>query len=155
MGLVFLGTFGIMWVLIVLIHFTGHSGGCLEGERRGLLEFKDFLKSNGADADRILPTWVEKPADHHLNECCDWERVTCDPTTGHVTELSLHNIRDISGDEYFYRSSGFFGSEEDFKEYHQNRIWFINVSVFLPFQELRNLNLSYNLFSGWIDNQGT
>ncbi|KAF5932413.1 hypothetical protein HYC85_028584 [Camellia sinensis] len=154
MGLVFLGTFGIMWVLIVLIHFSGHSGGCLEGERRGLLEFKDFLKSNGADADRILPTWVEKPADHHLNECCDWERVTCDPTTGHVTELSLHNIRDISGDEYFYRSSGFFGSEEDFKEYHQNRIWFINVSVFLPFEELRNLNLSYNLFSGWIDNQG-
>ncbi|XP_028061547.1 receptor like protein 21-like [Camellia sinensis] len=133
---------------------TQSNGGCLEGERRGLLEFKDFLKSNGADADRILPTWVEKPADHHLNECCDWERVTCDPTTGHVTELSLHNIRDISGDEYFYRSSGFFGSEVDFKEYHQNRIWFINVSVFLPFEELRNLNLSYNLFSGWIDNQG-
>ncbi|THG10697.1 receptor like protein 21-like [Camellia sinensis] len=157
MGWAFVGKFAIKWVLIVLVHLNGHTSGCLEEERRGQLELKGFLKSNGADADRIPPTWVDKPADHHLNECCDWERVTCDPTTGHVTELSLYNIRDISCDEYFYRSSGFFGSrlfEEDFREYHPDRIWFINASVFLPFKELRNLNLSYNLFSGWIDNQG-
>ncbi|KAL7162249.1 hypothetical protein ACSBR2_042682 [Camellia fascicularis] len=84
MGWAFVGKFAIKWVLIVLAHLNGHSSGCLEEERRGLLEFKDFLKSNGADADRILPTWVDKIADHLLNECCDWERVTCDPTTGHI-----------------------------------------------------------------------
>ncbi|XP_028067419.1 receptor-like protein 9a [Camellia sinensis] len=63
MGWSFLGKFA-MWVVIVLAQVNRHSGGCLEGESRGLLEFKDFLKSNGADADHLLPTWVEKP-DHH------------------------------------------------------------------------------------------
>ncbi|GMQ09004.1 hypothetical protein CsSME_00052510 [Camellia sinensis var. sinensis] len=63
MGWSFLGKFA-MWVVIILAQVNGHSGGCLEGEGRGLLEFKDFLKSNGADADHLLPTWVEKP-DHH------------------------------------------------------------------------------------------
>ncbi|KAI7980460.1 Receptor-like protein 56 [Camellia lanceoleosa] len=158
MGWAFVGKFAIKWVLIVLVHLNGHSSGCLEEERKGLLELKDFLKSNGAVADRILPTWIDRPADHHLNECCDWERVTCDPSTGHVTELSLYNIRDISGDEYLYRSDKFYFElvfEEDSTEYFQNRTWFINASVFLPFKELRNLNLSRNLFSGWIDNQGT
>ncbi|THG14929.1 hypothetical protein TEA_015393 [Camellia sinensis var. sinensis] len=101
-------------------------------ERRGLLEFKDFLKSNGADADHLLPTWVKKP-DHH-SECCDWERVTCDRTTGHVTELFLQNVKDVS--------------YEDF------RSWFINASLFLPFKELQSLTLSYNSFGGWTDNEG-
>ncbi|KAI7980937.1 Receptor-like protein 14 [Camellia lanceoleosa] len=67
MGWSFLGKFA-MWVVIILAQVNGHIGGCLDRERRGLLEFKDFLKSNGADADHLLPTWVEKP-DHH-SECC-------------------------------------------------------------------------------------
>ncbi|XP_028067326.1 receptor-like protein 56 isoform X1 [Camellia sinensis] len=133
MGWVFLGKFGIMWVLIVLILVSGHSDGCLEGERRGLLEFKDFLKSNGADADHLHPTWVDEKADHH-SDCCDWERVTCDRTTGHITELSLDNIEDTS--------------------YQHYRMWFINASLFLPFKELRSLNLSFNSFSGWTHNEG-
>ncbi|GMQ09017.1 hypothetical protein CsSME_00052521 [Camellia sinensis var. sinensis] len=131
MGWVFLGKVGILWV-IVLIHVSGHSGGCLEGERRGLLEFKDFLKSNGADADHLLPTWVDEIADHH-SDCCDWERVTCDRTTGHVTELSLDNIIYVS--------------------YADSMIWFINASLFLPFKELRSLNLNKNSFSGWTHNE--
>ncbi|KAI7985753.1 Receptor-like protein 9a [Camellia lanceoleosa] len=131
MGWSFLGKFA-MWVVIILAQVNGHIGGCLERERRGLLEFKDFLKSNGADADHLLPTWVEKP-DHH-SECCDWERVTCDCTTGHVTELFLHNVKDV-----LY---------EDF------RIWVINASLFLPFKDLQSLTLSSNSFSGWTDNEG-
>ncbi|KAI7999084.1 Receptor-like protein 14 [Camellia lanceoleosa] len=131
---------GIIGVLIVLVHLTGNSDGCLEWERRGLLEFKSFLKSNGSDANHLLPTWVdEKPDDHHhqqiQSECCDWERVTCDPTTGHVTELSLDNIKNLAYGDY-------------------NNIWIINASLFLPFEELRSLNLSYNLFSGWAHNEG-
>ncbi|KAL7170778.1 hypothetical protein ACSBR2_035618 [Camellia fascicularis] len=131
---------GIIWVLIVLVHLTGHSAGCLEWERRGLLEFKSFLKSNGSDANHLLPTWVDEKPDHHhhqqiQSECCDWERVTCDPTTGHVTELSLDNIKNLAYGDY-------------------NNIWIINASLFLPFEELRSLNLSYNLFSGWAHNEG-
>ncbi|CAL5440180.1 unnamed protein product [Camellia sinensis] len=133
MGWVFLGKFGIMWILIVLILVSGHSDGCLEGERRGLLEFKYFLKYNGADADHLLPTWVDEKADHH-SDCCDWERVTCDHTTGHVTELSLDSIKDVY--------------------YVDDTIWFINASLFLPFKELRSLNLNYDLFSGWTHNEG-
>ncbi|KAI7979741.1 Receptor-like protein 13 [Camellia lanceoleosa] len=115
----------------VLILVSGHSDGCLEGERGGLLEFKDFLKSNGVDADHLLPTWVDEKADQH-GDCCDWERVTCDHTTGHMTELSLDSITDA----------------------YYDTIWFINASLFLPFKELRSLNLNYNLFSGWTHNEG-
>ncbi|GMQ09570.1 hypothetical protein CsSME_00052891 [Camellia sinensis var. sinensis] len=132
MGWVFLGKFGIMWVPIVLILVSGHSDGCLEGERRGLLEFKDFLKSKGADADRLLPTWVDEKPDHR-SDCCDWDRVTCDRATGHMTELSLDNIIHVP--------------------FADSRIWLINASLFLPFKELRSLNLSFNSFSGWTHNE--
>ncbi|KAI7979330.1 Receptor like protein 21 [Camellia lanceoleosa] len=130
MGWVLLGKFGIMWVLIVLILVSGHSDGCLEGERRGLLEFKNFLISNGADADHLLPTWVDEKADHH-SDCCDWERVTCDHTTGHVTELSLDSIKDVY--------------------YVDDTIWFIYSTLFLPFKELKS---RFELqFIQWLDSQ--
>ncbi|XP_078168845.1 cuscuta receptor 1-like [Carex rostrata] len=56
-------------------------------------------------------------------ECCRWERVTCDPITGHVIQLDLMRSGEFIWDE---NSQGFF----------------LNASMFLPLRELRSLSLS-------------
>ncbi|XP_078176028.1 cuscuta receptor 1-like isoform X2 [Carex rostrata] len=56
-------------------------------------------------------------------ECCRWERVTCDPTTGHVTQLDL----------------GVF-HEHDVFDYERGIL--LNASMFLPLHQLRSLSLS-------------
>ena len=73
----------LLWGLIVLVHLHGLRG-CFEEERMALLE----IKGGFASFEDLLPSWV----DDHKSECCEWERVTWNSTTGHVTNLSLHNI---------------------------------------------------------------
>nr|POF24470.1 lrr receptor-like serine/threonine-protein kinase gso1 [Quercus suber] len=132
----------LLWGLIVLVHLHGHRG-CFEEERMGLLEIKEeFARStpNATIRDHlppstrvyILPSWV----DDHKSECCEWERVTCNSTTGHVTHLSLHNIWEF--DDYFNL---------------KDMVWFLNVSLFESFKELRSLDLSYNAIGGWIEHK--
>ncbi|KAM4113364.1 hypothetical protein ACJW30_05G215400 [Castanea mollissima] len=89
----------------------------------------------------ILPSWV----DDHKSECCEWERVTCNSTTGHVTHLSLQNMWefDIEPDVYFY-----------YPFYFEDMVWFLNVSLFESFKELRSLDLSFNAIGGWIEHKG-
>ncbi|KAG5226228.1 LRR receptor serine/threonine-protein [Salix suchowensis] len=61
--------------------------------------------------------------------CCDWERVGCSSSsTGRVTDLSLSGVR-----------NGELGD------------WFLNASLFLPFQELIALDLTNNQIAGWAD----
>ena len=143
----------LLWGLIVLVHLHGHRG-CFEEERMGLLEIKEeFARSTPNATIRghlppsparfyILPSWV----DDYKSECCEWERVTCNSTTGHVTHLSLHNIWefDIEGpyDYFFYTF--------DFKD----MAWLLNVSLFESFKELRSLDLSFNAIGGWIEHKG-
>ncbi|GLT52795.1 hypothetical protein SLA2020_261140 [Shorea laevis] len=103
-----------------------------------LLEFKAFVKSGGHDADDLLPSWVNLTDPN--DDCCKWERVTCDHSTkGHVIELSLNNTRqfDISS----------------FSIFDHTNSWYLNISLFQPFKELRILNLSFNVISGWIQSK--
>ncbi|CAH1446372.1 unnamed protein product [Lactuca virosa] len=100
---------------------------CIEEERKALLEIKaSHMKSYDSEIDHFLPTWVDydssTPGDTGCN-CCDWERVNCNTTTGHVTDLSLYNLRGVEAESKF---------------------WPLNVSLFLHFKELRSLNLSYD-----------
>ena len=83
--------------------------------------------------DHLLPLWV----DDHKSECCEWERVTCNSTTGHVTHLSLHIIWEIERVDYLYFMP-----------------WFLNASLFDTFKELRGLDLSLNAIGGWIEHKG-
>ncbi|XP_040947313.1 receptor like protein 21 [Gossypium hirsutum] len=62
---------------------------CVEEERVGLLQFKEFVESEGYDADHLFPSWSGDP----LSDCCSWERVTCNSSTGRVIQLSLNNTR--------------------------------------------------------------
>ncbi|GKV49530.1 hypothetical protein SLEP1_g56277 [Rubroshorea leprosula] len=103
-----------------------------------LLEFKAFVKSGGYDTDDLLPSWVS--LNDPKDDCCKWERVTCDYSTkGHVIELSLNNTRrfDISSLSIFDPTNS----------------WYLNVSLFQPFKELRILNLSFNVIAGWIQSK--
>ncbi|GAY60674.1 hypothetical protein CUMW_203850, partial [Citrus unshiu] len=95
--------------------------GCLETERTALLEIKRFfiaVRDTGYK-DEILTSWV----DDEMSDCCRWEQVKCvNATTRRVKELSLDGIT-------LGANSGF-----------------LNLSMFLPFQELESLDLSYNSF---------
>ena len=89
----------------------------------------------------ILPSWV----DDYKSECCEWERVTCNSTTGHVTHLSLRNIGEVHIKPAYYDPDSFD---------YEDRAWFLNVSLFESFKELRSLDLSLNAIGGWIEHKG-
>ncbi|XP_035547725.1 receptor-like protein 56 isoform X2 [Juglans regia] len=128
----------LLWVLVVFVQ-TREYMGCLEEERAGLLHLKSFLiisiPSLGAynSAYDYLPSWV----DHEKNDCCDWERVTCNSTTGHLIELSLDNLM-----------------QDPNYNYDEKRSWLLNVSLLEPFKELRSLDLSLNAIHGCIPDEG-
>lgn len=127
----------LAWVLmIVLIEIKGHES-CLEKERMGLLKFKQSLESINEDANWLLPSWVDDPR----SDCCGWERLTCTFTTRRVSKLSLNNVRHV---EYYHKILG----------YALIDAWFLNVSLFTPFEELVSLDLSENWFKGCIENEG-
>ena len=73
-----------------------------------------------------LPSWIK--ADAH---CCDWESIVCNSSTGRVTRLYLDSVRNQElGD------------------------WYLNASLFLPFQQLNYLEFGYNRIAGWVENKG-
>ena len=100
--------------------------GCWEHERAALLQLKASINST-ADID-YFPTWNST---HKKSDCCDWERVKCDNTTGRVIQLDLNY------------TIGW--SRED---------WCLNASLFLPFEELQYLYLDDNQISRWVPNEG-
>ncbi|XP_010655037.1 cuscuta receptor 1 isoform X4 [Vitis vinifera] len=129
----------LSWVLLLLLIQICRCGGCNEEEKMGLLEFKAFLKLNNEKADLLLPSWIG----NNISECCSWERVICDPTTSRVKKLSLNNIRQqqILLEDYGWSN------------YENDKFWLLNTSLFLPFEELQDLNLSANSFDGFIKNE--
>ncbi|KAG8651988.1 hypothetical protein MANES_06G042001v8 [Manihot esculenta] len=64
-------------------------------------------------------------------DCCSWIGVYCNSTTGHVVKLSLNGVRSTEGD-----------------------YWYLNASLFLPFQQLNYLSLWGNNIAGCIKNEG-
>ncbi|KAK3438678.1 hypothetical protein EUGRSUZ_C03330 [Eucalyptus grandis] len=109
-----------LWVLVVVwgIACLCGSRGCREQERVALLALNATLD---------LPYWVDVGGSYF--NCCSWEGVECNPTTGRVTQLMLSNSR-------YYR----FGF----------KTWYLNASLLLPFEELKSFDLSYNYLGGWI-----
>ncbi|KAB2039727.1 hypothetical protein ES319_D02G030300v1 [Gossypium barbadense] len=75
-----------------------------------------------------LKSWVEVKG----SDCCKWERVECNTTTRRLIQLSLNYTQWEFNVEY----------------------WYLNASMFLPFEELRSLYLSDNAIAGCIENEG-
>ncbi|XP_030968106.1 receptor-like protein 56 isoform X1 [Quercus lobata] len=117
----------LLWGLLLFVQIHEHKA-CIEDERMGLLELKAFLKSKTNHTKPLLPTWVNDTK----SECCSWERVKCSTSTGHVIKLTLTSIN----------------QEQTFEDN-----WYINISLFQPFKELRNLDLSDNKIAGWLGNK--
>ena len=115
----------ILILSVVQLQMKGYEG-CLEMERRGLLQIKSFFVSHGRqDTQSELASWVDNKA----SNCCLWKRVKCNNSTNHVTELDLHHLSNLELDTLM-----------------------LNTSLLRPFRELLSLNLSQNYFQGWTDN---
>ncbi|KAL5850550.1 hypothetical protein ACOSQ4_008563 [Xanthoceras sorbifolium] len=75
-----------------------------------------------------LRNWVEG---EYYSDCCQWDSVECNQTTNRVIELYLGFTRN-----------------EDLGE------WYLNTSLFSPFQELQILDLYNNSIAGCVENEG-
>lgn len=126
-----MGSLPMKCLLLAFTILLGINGfqGCIEEERRGLLEIKTYFRLMNGEADTKLLSWIHEKE----SNCCNWERVTCDPTTGSVVELDLNNLRILK--------------PLDPQDY------FLNVSLFYPFKEIRILDLSGNGL--WSSDNGT
>lgn len=115
-----------IWVFSFLFMvFNYGCFGCFDEERTALLELKASFCSPVCSA---LSSWEDEESD-----CCGWERVECNNTTGRVIKLFLNNLRESSVEDPY-----------------------LNASLFLPFVELKVLNLSSNLLGSFDDdNYGT
>ncbi|PPS09267.1 hypothetical protein GOBAR_AA11397 [Gossypium barbadense] len=111
-------------VLVVLSLGAGLCDGCLEEERFALFQLKPFFEFINYKLQ--ANNFELNPKKESSSNC--W--VECDPITGRVTHLFLN-----------YSSS--------------NKMqWYLNASLFLPFEELQNLSLNRNFIAGCIVNQG-
>ncbi|XP_027930231.1 receptor-like protein 56 [Vigna unguiculata] len=95
------------WLILVLLGVLCCEG-CWKHEKEALANI------NSVYFDNNLP-WVD------TTDCCKWDRVECNSTTGRVVKLDLS-----------------YGSD-----YHHG-YWILNYSHFLVFEDLKNLNLSSN-----------
>ncbi|XP_054820084.1 receptor like protein 21-like isoform X2 [Prosopis cineraria] len=111
-----------VWWVVAIVTFLGFKGGskaCSEEEREALLKLKEsFNHPNGSS----LPYWNNLTS----SDCCSWEGISCD-NTQRVISLLLNHTR---------------GQELEHIK------WSLNVSYFLPFHKLRDLDLSGNYLSG-------
>ncbi|KAJ8747773.1 hypothetical protein K2173_011425 [Erythroxylum novogranatense] len=101
--------------LLLLLQGRG-SNACLEEERVALLQLKASFNCKYSSESYGMNIW-RKDVD-----CCTWDGVSCNATTGRVYQLSLDGSRD--------------------GECADN--WYFNASMFLPFQELQSLHFRDN-----------
>ncbi|KAK8602090.1 hypothetical protein V6N12_051908 [Hibiscus sabdariffa] len=115
----------IRWFwILILAVVLMGTEGCLEQERVALLHLKSFFNHPSA-----LSDWVDVKGSH----CCQWEGVNCSNSSSRVIQLSLNSTRQWQEDPYAD---------------------YLNASLFLPFKELKSLNLAGNQIAGFVDNEG-
>ncbi|KAI4297136.1 hypothetical protein L6164_037040 [Bauhinia variegata] len=120
------------WLPLFCAIFVVEINGCngyFQEEKRALLDYKEFLKFHNYSAESLLVSWVSDSK----SDCCSWENVMCDSSTGHVIHLSHHA-------EYRWSRC----------EWPLYQTFSLNLSLFKPLKELQSLNLSYNCFDGLI-----
>ncbi|KDO38371.1 hypothetical protein CISIN_1g021196mg [Citrus sinensis] len=111
-------------IFILLVVKGWWSEGCLEQERYALLQLRHFFN----DDQCLQNCWVD---DENYSDCCQWERVECNDTTGRVIKLDLRDTRNWESAE-----------------------WYMNASLFTPFQQLESLYLIGNNIAGCVENEG-
>ncbi|KAK2973045.1 hypothetical protein RJ640_020405 [Escallonia rubra] len=109
----------IEWGMVMIELQSYGSLGCLEDERAGLMKLKEAFHNPARST--ALHSW----GGGEERDCCKWERVVCDNATKRVSQLSLSQAR-------------YFGNH-----------WFLDASLFLPFQELQSLSLADDALAGF------
>ncbi|XP_068499744.1 receptor-like protein 56 [Phaseolus vulgaris] len=103
------------------------TNGCFQEEKRALLDFK----ASYGNESHLLPSWLNDPK----SNCCAWERVTCNSSSGHIIHLALGNLHRINEI-----------TETVIGPICLNPTRSLNWSFFLPLRELRSLGLSNYCF---------
>ncbi|GLT41242.1 hypothetical protein SLA2020_153210 [Shorea laevis] len=113
-------------VMLVLVSgwFCSSCCGCFKEERIALLNLKHSIPPPTRN---VLATW------RGHRDCCKWVGIECNVTTKRVIQLSLNYTRGCVSD-----SEG----------------WYLNSSLFLPFEELKSLFLWGNRILGFMENEG-
>ncbi|KAL0358418.1 UNVERIFIED_CONTAM: Receptor-like protein 14 [Sesamum angustifolium] len=117
----------VCWVLFGSLIIQG-SLGCVEEERIGLLKLKAAFNPPNLTAS-AFSSWGGDNTD-----CCKWENVRCDYTTKRVVQLSLKDTKYDRGTILATKIMEW---------------WYLDFSLFLPFQELQNLSLAQNFLKGF------
>ncbi|KAK8679194.1 hypothetical protein V6N13_144658 [Hibiscus sabdariffa] len=132
--------FLVLWFL--MLGGGGWCEGCLEEERVALSRLKPFFpfldSTFGGPRGLDYFSYPVQKKESSI-DCCKWERVECNPTTGRLTHLFLN-----------------FTGQFDvvlFEDYSKKK-WYLNASLFLPFEELQYLSLSGNYIAGCVADQG-
>ncbi|MBA0657604.1 hypothetical protein Goklo_009883 [Gossypium klotzschianum] len=133
-------------VALIMLGEGWRNEGRLEEERLALFQLKPFFPS--IDSRSIDGPWYDPIIEQKetSSDCCEWENIECSSITGRVTHLFL-NLTYTPPTSYdlvysYYRRTG------------NNEYWYLNTSLFLPFEELQSLFLSGNSIVGFVDNQG-
>ncbi|CAH2067203.1 unnamed protein product [Thlaspi arvense] len=97
---------------------------CIEKERIGLLEIKQYLISITIEEEivSVLTSWTNGTN----SDCCGWKGLKCDLTSGRVTDIAI--------DIPYLKDS-----------------YLLNLSLLHPFEQVRSLNLTDVAFSGLFD----
>ncbi|KAF3783936.1 Receptor-like protein 12 [Nymphaea thermarum] len=136
--------FCIIFALFVILHAGEDGTGitaaapCLSSQRLALLQFKRSL-SRGSQT--LLDSWQNE------SDCCMWKGVSCDNTTGFVTELNIYNL----GVQVSEPDDSLFELRQlRYLELGRNLIGGVIPSRLTDLTELTNLGLSYCNFTGTI-----
>ncbi|KAL6126163.1 hypothetical protein ACLB2K_074214 [Fragaria x ananassa] len=104
-------------------HHANVTARCVERERDALLAIKGDL----VDEHNLLSSWGS-------GDCCGWERVHCDPHTGHVIQLHLGGLE--------MPDAQYFGGQYIFKKFGGQ----VSPKI-IELQYLEYLDLSHNSFT--------
>ncbi|KAI3443883.1 hypothetical protein Pfo_000548 [Paulownia fortunei] len=121
----------VSWVLFgcAIIQLEGYGSlRCMQQERVGLLKLKEAFNSSNVAASAFF-SWGGKD-----RGWCRWENVKCDFITKRVVQLSLNSTK--------YDKQTLLATKIVDR-------WYLDFSLFLPFQELQNLSLADNFLLGW------
>lgn len=130
----------VYWWLLILFMANGWlcCYCCLNEEKTALLQLKANI--NYSTHDDYLSSWEA----NETSDCCQWEGIVCSNSTRRVVELSVI-AKQISQEEQL----GNFTTRDDML-----RNWLFNASLFIPFKNLKALNIPGHSLAGWVKNEG-
>ncbi|XP_019171685.1 PREDICTED: probable leucine-rich repeat receptor-like protein kinase At1g35710 [Ipomoea nil] len=131
-------------LLLLLLHFSSVAVSsniirCPETEKDALLKFKQGI----TNPSNLLSSWTTE------QDCCKWEGVECDNTTGHVTTLDLHSRSKANSLRGELRNSLLGLSYLRHLDLSHNDFFYSQIPDFIgSFKNLEYLNLSSANFRG-------